>query len=85
MENWTNHFWRPNDLGIETNRRFPTLEWEDEVCEEMPIVRANYVELQAAMTIHLVDCDARDKRERTERWQKLVLTHSLMTWVSQLI
>jgi DNA-binding helix-hairpin-helix protein with protein kinase domain len=65
------HLHRPtySSLVIRDNLERITLNWDAEVVqEEMPILRANWIELQAEYHVYWTSCEMQQRNERIKKW-----------------
>lgn len=58
-----------NAFEVKDNFILEKLTWENEVCtEEMPVLRSNWIELNALFHTHWTICEQQQRKERLEKW-----------------
>lgn len=72
MNKWLeNHLKKQEDYSFQyrDNDIQCGLVWESEdFCAEMPILRANYMEMQADYQAYFTDCEVQARKERFGKW-----------------
>lgn len=53
---------------ISDNLQPISLMWESKIEEAMPILRDNWIELQAEYQVYWTSCEIRQRKERIKKW-----------------
>lgn len=81
MNKWLDIFRckKQDTVQIRDNFERTGLIWESEVNDEMPILRENWMEVQACYQAYLTECEIGARIERAKKWQNVYTNLSMIS------